>query len=841
MMKKRVSDLPLQRKIGLAIGATLVLVAVVFWVLLVLLQRMHYQNAVRQSERYLEMLVERESAPFANELFEKRIRALDLRTREILSLEGILSVTLYAADGLSLVHHDRAGHSVPEEKERRIPPPKAPKTLKGAWQGLPALIYEAPIFAVAEPFGSIRILYSLAEMERQRRLSYFAAGGLLAITFLIMFLVLNRVLSVTVSRPLRALKDAMERIEMEGPGEKISGGQRDEIGDLIGSFNRMSQQLQEMLGKVQREVAERTQAEGELRARTHQLEAVRGIVEEITRELDLDRLLELVLRRAVELTGAAGGVIALWDEAQGMLLPQVSLGDFYHPGLMAPFPKGEGITGYVAATRKGIIVEDYRQWPGARPIAVQTTPVTAALAEPLLYRGELVGVINLAQIEGHGSFEEHHLSLLRMLGDQAAIAIENARLYEEAQSDAIELHTRLQQIAAAQKDKEELTRQLYQAQKLEAIGTLAGGIAHDFNNILVPIIMGAELALMTIPVENQAHPMMQKVLTAGMRAKDLVQQILAFSRQSDLERRPMRLGSLLKETIKLARASLPATIEMRQSIAAEKDMVLANPTQVHQVMMNLFSNAGHAMREAGGVLEVSLENEIVGKGEELGVPLIRAGHFAKLMVSDTGHGMDRSTLEQIFNPFFTTKERGEGTGLGLSIVHGIIKSYEGAITVKSQPGQGTSFTIWIPLVEAEAKDQASESVPLPLGHERILFVDDEPFIVEISRQILDRLGYRVDTRTDPLEALEMFKRDPGLYDLVITDMTMPKMTGDRLAIELLRMRPEIPILLCTGFSERMTEAAALEMGIKGFIMKPIAVAEIARKVREALGDEKTGE
>jgi CheY-like chemotaxis protein len=346
---------------------------------------------------------------------------------------------------------------------------------------------------------------------------------------------------------------------------------------------------------------------------------------------------------------------------------------------------------------------------------------------------------------------------------------------------------------------------------------------------------------MTVPVENQAYPMIQKVLTAGMRAKELVQQILAFSRQSDLERRPMRLGPLLKETIKLARSSLPSTIEIRQDLRAEKDMVLANPTQVHQVMMNLFANAGHAMRANGGVLEVTLENEIVEHGRALGVPEIRAGHFAKLIVGDTGHGMDRGTLEQIFNPFFTTKERGEGTGLGLSIVHGIIKSYDGAITVKSQPGQGTSFTIRIPLVEVEAKDQAPEAAPLPLGHERILFVDDEPFIIEISSQILERLGYRVETRTDPLEALEMFKRDPGQYDLVITDMTMPKMTGDRLALELLRIRPEMPILLCTGFSERITEAAALEMGIRGFIMKPIAVAEIARKIRMALGDEQTGE
>ncbi|MCU0595206.1 MAG: GAF domain-containing protein, partial [Desulfobacterota bacterium] len=587
--------------------------------------------------------------------------------------------------------------------------------------------------------------------------------------------------------------------------------------------------------EARQELEDRKRAEETLRMRTHQLEVVRGVVEEITRELNLDRLLDLILRRAVEITGAEAGAITLWDEGKRMLAPRVSFGELFNPTIMTPFPIGEGAGGRVAASRKGLIVNDYRSWPGARPVAIQTTAVRAVLAEPMLYRDKLVGVINVANTDLKGGFEEHHLSTLRLFANQAAIAIENASLYDEAQTDAIELHTRLRQIAEAEKEKEDLTRQLYQAQKLEAIGTLAGGIAHDFNNILAPIIMGAELALMTIPVENQAHPMMQKVLTAGMRAKDLVQQILAFSRQSDLERRPMRLGPLLKETIKLARASLPATIEIRQNVNPQKDLVLANPTQVHQVMMNLFANAGHAMRVNGGVLEVTLENEIVEEGRALGVPDIRAGHFAKLTVSDSGHGMDPSTLERIFNPFFTTKERGEGTGLGLSIVHGIIKSYDGAITAKSQPGQGTSFTIWIPLVEAEAKDQAPEPVPLPLGHERILFVDDEPFIVEISRQILERLGYRVETRTDPLDALEIFKRDPGLYDLVITDMTMPKMTGDRLALEILRIRPEIPILLCTGFSERMTEAAAMEMGIIGFIMKPIAVAEIARKVRQALG------
>jgi PAS domain S-box-containing protein len=634
-----------------------------------------------------------------------------------------------------------------------------------------------------------------------------------------------------ISNSGRAL-EASERVLLTAQGVQVP---------IIKSAVRTRLGDQECLVESFVDISERKRVEEALRTQAHQLDVLRGVSEEIARELNLDRLLELILSRANELVDAEGGVIMLWDEDQKALFPRLRIGEYWANVPVRHIPLGEGLVGRIAQSREGIIINDYRGWAGARPATIQTSTVTAALGQPLLHRDKLIGAISLAHTDGRGEFGEHHLRLLSLFANQAAIAIENARLYEEAQSDAFELHTRLQQIAEAEKEKEDLTRQLYQAQKLEAIGTLAGGIAHDFNNILAPIIMGAELALMTTPIENQAHPMMQKVLTAAMRAKDLVQQILAFSRQSDLERRPMQLCPLLKETIKLARASLPATIEIRHDLRAQKDLVLGNPTQVHQVMMNLFANAGHAMRANGGVLEVGLENEVVEDGRAVGVPEIRPGHYAKLIVSDTGHGMDRSTLEQIFNPFFTTKERGEGTGLGLSIVHGIIKSYDGAIGVKSQPGQGTCFTIWLPLVKAEPKDQAAEAAPLPLGTERILFVDDEPFIIELSRQILERLGYRVDTRTNPLDALEVFKNDPGGYDLVITDMTMPRMTGDRLALELLRIRPEMPILLCTGFSERITEAAALEMGIRGFIMKPIAVAEIARKIRKALGDEAAGD
>jgi PAS domain S-box-containing protein len=584
------------------------------------------------------------------------------------------------------------------------------------------------------------------------------------------------------------------------------------------------------------DVTERKRAELELAARAGELATLNSLGRRMGAELRVDTTVRMAVEHVMKAVSPDLVVLFLKEGEELTLKGFLSEEKWCGEEDFSAHRVGRCLCGIAAEEGAAVYSADIHQDPRCSFEECKRYGLRSFSALPLSGPGEVLGVLGIAScsrrdLETQGAF-------LEAMAHEIAIGIRNALLYEKAQTDAVELHTRLEQIAAAEKEKEELTRQLYQAQKLEAIGTLAGGIAHDFNNILSPIIMGAELALMTVPLGNQAYPMIQKILAAGTRAKDLVQQILAFSRQSDLERKPLSLAPLIKETVKLARASLPSTIEIRQKIDAERDVVLANPTQVHQLMMNLIANAGHAMRATGGVLEVRLENKNVEDGAGAWGPEIQAGHFAKLIVSDTGHGIDAMTRERIFNPFFSTKVRGEGTGLGLSIVHGIIKSYGGAITVESRPGHGASFTILIPLVGDDPEEPTSESPPLPFGHERILFVDDEPFIMEISKQILNRLGYQVDTRTDPLEALERFRKDPGRYDLVITDMTMPGMTGDRLAVELLRIRPGLPILLCTGFSEQITEASALEMGIKGFILKPMAMAEIAQKIREVLEIEK---
>jgi PAS domain S-box-containing protein len=386
----------------------------------------------------------------------------------------------------------------------------------------------------------------------------------------------------------------------------------------------------------------------------------------------------------------------------------------------------------------------------------------------------------------------------------------------------------------AQEEHKKLESQLEQAQRMEAIGTLAGGIAHDFNNILSLIIGYTELVLDEIQKGSQFWEDLREVYQAAKRARDLVKQILVFSRQDKSERKPMKLHLVVTDALKLLRSSLPATIEIRQHLTAT-GMVLADPTQIEQVIMNFCTNAYHAMRERGGVLEVRLEDMVL-EGEAAARQLeLRPGPYVTLTVRDTGHGMSGAVMDHIFEPYFTTKETGEGTGMGLAAVHGIVKGHGGAITVDSAPDKGATFQVFLPRADgAEAGEQPREGVLPPEGTERMLFVDDEQAMIEMGRRTLEHLGYEVVTSTSGIEALEAFRAQPDKFDLVITDMTMPKMTGDEFATELMRIRPEIPIILCTGFSERITEKKAKRMGIRKFIMKPLVMRELAEAVREVL-------
>ena len=385
----------------------------------------------------------------------------------------------------------------------------------------------------------------------------------------------------------------------------------------------------------------------------------------------------------------------------------------------------------------------------------------------------------------------------------------------------------------AQEERERLEAQLQQAQKMEAIGALAGGIAHDFNNILSAIIGYTELAMLNEGAEHCQAELKQALLAAN-RARDLIKQILAFSRQTDEERMPIRVGLVTKECVKFLRATIPSTIAIQTRIDEKSGTVLANSVELHQIIMNLCTNALHAIGDQGGKLEIAVEETEIDPAQKQGTLGLDVGPYVRVSVTDTGGGIPTEILGKIFDPYFTTKAKGVGTGLGLAVVHGIVRKSGGAIQVESVPGHGTTFHILLPRVDQPCPQQV-EPPGIPVGGtERILFVDDEMMLAGIGQQMLKKLGYDVVARTSPVEALELFKAKPEHFDLVVTDQTMPGMTGDALAKEMMRIRPGIPVIICTGYSQSIDERKAFEMGIRGFVMKPILINRIAGAIRTAL-------
>jgi len=383
----------------------------------------------------------------------------------------------------------------------------------------------------------------------------------------------------------------------------------------------------------------------------------------------------------------------------------------------------------------------------------------------------------------------------------------------------------------------QLYSRLQQAQKMEAIGNLAGGIAHDFNNILFPIVGLSEMLIEDFPSDSTEYENLQEIHKAGMRGSDLVNQILAFSRQTEDKLSPTRLQFIMKEVFKLLRASIPSNIEINQSLQPNCGLVLADSTQLHQIGMNLITNAYHAVQEKGGKIDVEVREVEVKKG--VGVLDLPPGKYATLTVADNGVGINRDQLEKIFEPYFTTKKKGKGTGLGLSVVYAIVKKHKGEIKVLSEPGKGTRFQVYLPVLPSSSPEETEGLCShWPTGTEKILLVDDEVPIANLEKQMLEKLGYSVSKRVSSTDTLDTFRANPDAYDLIISDMSMPHMTGDQLALEILKIRPDIPIIICTGLSERISKEQALGIGIKGVLMKPVAKADMAKEIRSVLDDSK---
>ncbi len=596
------------------------------------------------------------------------------------------------------------------------------------------------------------------------------------------------------------------------------------------------------------DITERRRAENRLASNLNTLTLMHALSTTVLETGRLEPVLQEIMEAAVAIAGAEKGTLQLARED--------ALDIVAHHGHEGPFldffASAENVASVCGeATRRGrrVVVEDVEASPlfaGTQSLPIlRNAGVRAVQSTPLMSRkGELLGILTTQWSSPHVP-DEHDLWRLDLLARQAADIIEHTRDQVALQRayDSLELRVRErtaeldQAYVALQCEMDERRRteeQLRQSQKMEAIGTLAGGIAHDFNNILAAILGFTEMAIEDASDRPELGRSLQNVLKSAMRARDLVKQILAFSRKTSHERIHLSLTPLIEETVQLLRASIPATIEITLHVTAAADTVLASPVEVQQILMNLATNASHAMQDKGGTLEVSLTDVDFAPDSPVVGPDVLPGEYLQLAVKDTGTGMNSEVMKRVFEPFFTTREVGKGTGMGLAVVYGIVKDLQGAVIVESAPGMGSTFRVLLPKVETGLENEGAGTTQAPGGKEKILFVDDEAMLVEWSRAVLKRLGYDVTATTDGLEALRTFSSDPYGFDLVVTDQTMLSMTGIHLSRELLRIRPGMPIILCTGHSETVSSDMARKAGIRECLMKPLTKQELAAAIRRAL-------
>ena len=537
---------------------------------------------------------------------------------------------------------------------------------------------------------------------------------------------------------------------------------------------------------------------------------------------DIDTIAGTVLEYAKEITNSRHGMVSSVDRQTGqnvfhtftaMMGQSCRVGekDFriaFDCNQDGTYP---GLWGHCLNSREAFFTNEPESHPRAKGLPSGHVPIHSFLTVPVLIGDHLLGQVAVAN--PRYKYDEQDMQALQQLAGIYALSLQRCKEEEK---------------------RLEIEKTYRHVQKMEAVGTLAGGISHDFNNILAAMMGYVNLSLHDLPANSHVRHNLKQVLKAGERARNLIKQILAFSRRVDQESAPMNIAPVAKEVLKLMKATLPSYIEIRQDVDNDPGNVLADPGAIHQVLMNLCSNASHAMRQNGGVLSVWVKT-LCAKSQALPAELItRDEDFVFFGVADTGTGIEQNTLDRIFEPYFTTKESNEGTGLGLAVVHGIIEGLGGFISVESEQGRGTAISIYLPICEMpESKADENPAYAMGAG-ERILFVDDEKALVEIASRNLSRMGYRAACYAHPESALEAFQRDPSSFDIVITDLTMPKITGDRLAAEIKTIRPEVPVIICTGYSEHACGESAKRLGVEAVLLKPLDDSKLSSTLRYLL-------
>ncbi len=605
-----------------------------------------------------------------------------------------------------------------------------------------------------------------------------------------------------------------------------------------------------------RDITKRKEKEQELFKLNRTLRALSNVDQALIHASDEADYLNAICRIIVEDCGYSMVWIGFAEQDKEKSVRPVSHAGFEKGYLetlgitWADSERGRGPTGAAIRTRKPQMCRNMSVDPLFKPWREDALKrgYASSLVLPLLTDAKALGALTIysRQIDPFSPDEinllselanhvTHGLAAIKLKSYKAKAdeALRKARdtLEAHVQERTAELWKAYEEIKAETEIRRTLEDKLRQSQKMEAIGTLAGGIAHDFNNILAGVIGFTEMAIEDLPPDSATHHRLSLVLKAGKRAKDLVKQILTFSRQTEQEMKEVAVRDIIHEALGLLRPALPSTIEIRTNITAARDTVLADPVQLHQVIMNLCTNAAHAMKNKRGYLEIALTNTDIPEQHPLEMA---PGPYVRISVSDTGCGMTKDMMERIFDPFFTTKGPGEGTGLGLSVVHGIVTQHKGWITVSSKPDEGTTLDVYLPRIERSPSSDMTTPKTGKGGEERILFVDDEEMLVEMNHQRLEKLGYIVTSSTSSLQALDIFKANPHQFDLVITDYTMPHMTGLELANELLKIQPNLPVILCSGLHEIIASPPHAQNQIRAFIPKTATKKELAEIVRNVL-------